>query len=85
MCIRDSADELYEQFLTQGVEVLLENRKERAGIMFADSELLGIPHRLVISATHADSGNIEYKSRNEVDKIEIEFKAAIDFILSKLA
>ena len=83
--VRKLADELYEQFLSQGVEVLLDNRKERAGIMFADSELLGIPHRFVISDTHADSGNIEYKSRNEVDKIEIEFKAAIDFILAKLA
>jgi len=79
------ADELYTKFLNQGVEVLLDNRKERPGIMFADSELLGIPHRLVISDTHADSGKIEYKSRNEVDKIEIEFKAAIDFILTKLA
>jgi len=83
--VRKLADELYEQFLSQGVEVLLDNRKERPGIMFADSELLGIPHRLVISDTHADSGNIEYKSRNEVDKIEIEFNAAIDFILAKLA
>ena len=83
--VRKLADELYEQFLSQGVEVLLDNRKERPGIMFADSELLGIPHRLVISDTHADSGNIEYKSRNAVDKIEIEFKAAIDFILAKLA
>jgi len=79
------ADELYEQFLSQGVEVLLDNRKERPGIMFADSELLGIPHRLVISDTHADSGKIEYKSRNEADKIEIEFKSSIDFILAKLA
>jgi prolyl-tRNA synthetase len=83
--VRKLADELYEQFLSQGVEVLLDNRKERPGIMFADSELLGIPHRLVISDTHADSGKIEYKSRNEVDKIEIEFKAAIDFIMAKLA
>jgi len=62
--VRKLADELYEQFLNQGVEVLLDNRKERPGIMFADSELLGNPHRLVISDTHADSGNIEYKSRN---------------------
>ena len=83
--VRKLADELYEQFLSQGVEVLLDNRKERPGIMFADSELLGIPHRLVISDTHADSGNIEYKSRNETDKIEIEFKSSIDFILAKLA
>ena len=83
--VRKLADELYEQFMSQGVEVLLDNRKERPGIMFADSELLGIPHRLVISDTHADSGNIEYKSRNEADKIEIEFKSSIDFILAKLA
>ena len=83
--VRKLADELYEQFLSQGVEVLLDNRKERPGIMFADSELLGIPHRFVISDTHVDSGNIEYKSRNEVDKIEIEFKEAVDFILAKLA
>ena len=82
--VRKLADELYEQFMSQGVEVLLDNRKERPGIMFADSELLGIPHRLVISDTHADSGNIEYKSRNEADKIEIEFKSSIDFILAKL-
>ena len=82
--VRKLADELYAKFLSQGVEVLLDNRKERPGIMFADSELLGIPHRLVISDTHADSGKIEYKSRNEVDKIEIEFKAVIDFILAKL-
>ena len=83
--VRKLADELYEQFMSQGVEVLLDNRKERPGIMFADSELLGIPHRLVISDTHADSGYIEYKSRNEADKIEIEFKSSIDFILAKLA
>jgi prolyl-tRNA synthetase len=82
--VRDLADELYEKFLKLEVEVLLDNRKERAGIMFADSELLGIPHRLVISDTHADNGNVEYKGRNEVDKIEIEYNSAVDFITSKL-
>ena len=78
------ADELYNDFLEQGIEVLLDDRKERAGVMFADSELLGIPHRLVISDTHADNGKIEYKSRKESDKVEVDFKVAVNFILKKL-
>ena len=65
--------------------MLLDDRKERPGIMFADSELLGIPHRLVISDTHADNGKIEYKSRAHSEKDEIDFKDAISFILEKLA
>ena len=79
------ADELYNDCLEQGIEVLLDDRKERAGVMFADSELLGIPHRLVISDTHADNGKIEYKSRKEPDKVEVDFKVAVNFILEKLA
>ena len=83
--VKDLADELYNDCLEQGIEVLLDDRKERAGVMFADSELLGIPHRLVISDTHADNGKIEYKSRKESDKVEVDFKAAVNFILEKLA
>jgi len=52
--------------------------------MFADSELLGIPHRLVISDTHADNGKIEYKSRIHSDKDELDFNDAVSFILEKL-
>ena len=82
--VRALADELYQQCLTAGIEVLLDDRKERAGIMFADSELLGIPHRLVLSDTHADNGNVEYKARSEPDKIEVQFDDALTFIQSKL-
>ena len=83
--VKALADELYYDCLEQGIEVLLDDRKERAGVMFADSELLGIPHRLVISDTHADNGKIEYKSRKESDKVEVDFKVAVNFILEKLA
>ena len=83
--VKALADKLYNDFLEQGIEVLLDDRKERAGVMFADSELLGIPHRLVISDTHADNGKIEYKSRKESDKVEVDFKVAVNFILEKLA
>ena len=82
--VRELADQLYEDCKEKNIDVLLDNRKERPGIMFADSELLGIPHRLVISDTHADNGKIEYKSRSHSDKAEIDFKDSVSFILSKL-
>ena len=83
--VKDLADSLYQQCLEAGIEVLLDDRTERAGIMFADSELLGIPHRMVLSDTHADNGNVEYKARNRADKIEVVYSEALSFIQSKLA
>lgn len=83
--VKNLADDLYQQCLDAGIEVLLDDRKKRAGIMFADSELLGIPHRMVLSDTHADNGNIEYKARNNAEKIEVKFDNALTFIQSKLA
>lgn len=83
--VKDLADNLYQQCLDAGdIEVLLDDRKERAGIMFTDSELLGIPHRLVLSDTHFDNGNVEYKARNNADKVEVKFNNALAFIQSKL-
>ena len=83
--VKALADDLYQQCSEAGIEVLLDDRKERAGIMFADSELLGIPHRMVLSDTHADNGNIEYKARNNAEKIEVNFEEALSFIQSKLS
>jgi len=83
--VKALADDLYQQCSEAGIEVLLDDRKERAGIMFADSELLGIPHRMVLSDTHADNGNIEYKARNNAEKIEVKFEEALSFIQSKLS
>ena len=82
--VRELADQLYHDCLQQNIDVLLDDRKERPGIMFADSELLGIPHRLVISDTHVDNGKIEYKSREHPDKVEIDFKDVVTYILDML-
>ncbi|MDC9714432.1 MAG: proline--tRNA ligase [Gammaproteobacteria bacterium] len=82
--VKALADELYQQCLDAGIEVLLDDRKERAGIMFAESELLGVPHRLVLSDTHADNGNVEYKARNNPEKIEVRFDDALSFMQSKI-
>ena len=82
--VKSLADQLYMDCVDQNIDVLIDDRKERPGIMFADSELLGIPHRLVISDTHADNGKIEYKSRVHPDKVEIDFNEAVSFIIDKL-
>ena len=83
--VKELADKLYNQCLDAGIEVLIDDRKERPGILFADAELLGIPHRLVISDTHADNGNVEYKGRRSEDKIEVPYDQALGFIQEKLA
>ena len=82
--VKALADQLYRDCIEQNIEVLLDDRKERPGIMFADSELIGIPHRLVISDTHADNGKIEYKSRKMPDKVEVDFNEVVSYILDKL-
>jgi prolyl-tRNA synthetase len=61
--LRDTIEGIYKQLLDAGYEVLLDDRQARPGVMFADMELLGIPHRLVLSETGLDEGLIEYKNR----------------------
>ena len=61
--VQKTCDDLYEQLLELGIEVLLDDRKERPGAMFADSDLMGIPHRLVVGERSLEKGLIEYKNR----------------------
>ncbi len=61
--LREAVEKLYAELLDSGVEVLLDDRKARPGIMFADAELIGIPHRIVFSESNLDEGVIEYKNR----------------------
>ncbi|SFV59109.1 Prolyl-tRNA synthetase, bacterial type [hydrothermal vent metagenome] len=81
--VKQLSDDLYKNLTATGCDVLLDDRKERPGIMFKDSELIGIPHRLVLSDTHADNGTVEYKARNSDEKLEIAYDEVIDFIQSK--
>lgn len=61
--VREQATALYEKLQSLGFDVLLDDRRERAGVMFSDMDLLGIPHRIVISERGIDAGTIEYKHR----------------------
>lgn len=66
------ADELYETLLSKGVEVLYDNRAEvSAGAKFADSDLIGIPTRVVLSARSLENGGVECKKRNETESVVI--------------
>ncbi len=78
--VKQKAFELYDQLKAQGVDVLLDDRTERAGVMFADSELVGIPHRITIGAKGIENGIVEYKHRKDTDKQEINLDALNAFL-----
>ncbi len=61
--VRDAVTKLYDELQAAGFEVLLDDRDERPGVMFAECELIGIPHRLVVGERGLDAGTIEYKNR----------------------
>ncbi|HIF50043.1 MAG TPA: proline--tRNA ligase [Thiotrichaceae bacterium] len=83
--LRDAVMEFYEQLLAAGVDVVLDDRRERPGVMFADMELIGIPHRMVFSEKGLDAGEIEYKARTDTDNQNISLETAIEFIKEKLS
>ncbi len=62
--VKSTAETLYQQFKSQGIDVLLDDRNERPGVLFADCDLIGVPHRLVVSDRNLADGLIEYKSRS---------------------
>jgi prolyl-tRNA synthetase len=63
--VRAAADRIYDELSAEGIEVLLDDRGERPGVMFADLELIGIPHRVTIGERSLKEGNVEYQSRRE--------------------
>jgi prolyl-tRNA synthetase len=77
--VKAAADKLYQALLNAGFEVLLDDRKERPGVLFADMELIGIPHRLVLGERGLDANEIEYKHRKEGAPQTIAFDRVVDF------
>ena len=75
---------LYEKFRTAGIEVLLDDRRERPGVMFADVELIGIPHRIVFSERGLDAETLEYKGRTDIENTDVKMEGVIEFIRGKL-
>lgn len=82
--VREAAEHLYQQLLAKGVDVLLDDRNERPGVKFADLELMGIPHRLVVSERGLTEGTLEYKGRRDTDNQNIPAAQGLAFLLDKL-
>jgi prolyl-tRNA synthetase len=78
------ADQLYQQFNAAGIDVLLDDRDARPGVKFADSELMGIPHRIVIGERGLKAGNLEYRHRRETESVEIPATDPVGYISQKL-
>ncbi|AVV86059.1 proline--tRNA ligase [Shewanella putrefaciens] len=78
--VTDIAEQLYKDLSAAGIEVLLDDRKERPGVMFADMELIGIPHTVVIGDRNIDAGVFEYKNRRTGEKQDIPFDQLVDFL-----
>lgn len=78
--VQEVADKLYAELAAAGIEVLFDDRKERPGVMFADMELLGVPHSIIIGERGLDNGVVEYKHRRGGDKQEV----AIEDVIAKI-
>ena len=82
--VQQAADSLYQQFNAAGIDVLLDDRDARPGVKFADSELMGIPHRIVIGERGLAAGNLEYRHRSETESTEIPLADPVGYIRHKL-
>jgi prolyl-tRNA synthetase len=82
--VREAAERLYTEMSAAGYEVLLDDRNERAGVMFADMELIGIPHRIVIGDRGLKSGMVEYKGRRDAENQDIPLTGLQGFLAEKL-
>ena len=82
--VQSICERLYSELSDAGLEVLFDDRDLRAGLMFADHELMGIPHRIVIGERGLKEGNIEYKGRRDADSQQVPIDNLIGFLKDKI-
>jgi prolyl-tRNA synthetase len=83
--VRAAADRLYEELLAAGIDVLMDDRDERPGVLFADMDLIGIPHRVVLSERGLAAGEAEYKSRRAAQPQGVPLAGVVGFLKERLA
>jgi prolyl-tRNA synthetase len=82
--VREATETLYDELLARGLEVLLDDRDARPGVKFADCDLIGIPHRIVIGERSLDEGQVEYKHRRETDAGRLPCEGLADAVAVRL-
>lgn len=83
--VKEQADALYAQLQSAGIDVVLDDRGERPGVMFADWELIGVPHRVVIGERGLKEGKLEYQGRRDTAATGVAAGDMLDFIRARLA
>ncbi|HYL89219.1 MAG TPA: proline--tRNA ligase [Burkholderiales bacterium] len=83
--VRQATDKLYDELAQAGVDVLLDDREERPGVLFADMDLIGVPHRLVLGERGLAAGNAEYKARRDEKGTDVPLASAVAFLRERLA
>ncbi len=83
--VRERAEALYRELGEAGIDVLLDDRDARPGVKFADAELVGIPHRVVVSERGLASGRLEYRHRRAEASEEFAGEAAVEFLRGRVA
>ncbi len=82
--LRGHAERVHDELTDAGYEVVIDDRALRPGVMFKDAELIGIPHRLVISARGIEQGTIEYRARTDEESNDVERGKLLDFLGERL-
>ena len=82
--VKAAADDLYNAMVTAGIDVVLDDRDERPGVMFADMELIGVPHRAVVSERGLKEGQLEYKGRRDAEAIKLPRTEADKVIIERI-
>ncbi len=83
--VKAAADELHDALNAQGIDVMLDDRGERPGAMFADWELIGAPHRIVIGERGLKEGKLEYQGRRDTEATPVALDEMLAFVKAKLA
>ena len=82
--VREAAEKLYAELKTAGVDVILDDRDERPGSMFADWELIGVPHRIVIGDRGLKEGLAEYQGRRDAEATKLPLAEIVEFARGRL-
>src|SRR5438132_10489545 len=82
--VREAAERLYGELTTAGIDVLLDDREERPGVLFADMDLVGIPHRVVLGERGLAAGNAEYKARRDEKPVDVPLGEIVPLLRKKL-
>ena len=82
--VREAAEKLYDDLTAQGVEVLYDDRGEKAGFMFNDADLIGVPVRLIVSPKTVEAGQVEFKLRGGSRREMIDAESAVETVVEEV-